>query len=141
MNIAELLRQPERDWQSKGPASESEVASLQSRARAQLPPEYLNLLRFSNGGEGPLALAPLWFQLYSVSDCLDLCHNDEVVSRFPTFMFFGSNGGLESIAFDLRAEPPWRIVAVDQIAGAESAKELAPDMATFIAAIGLELQQ
>ena len=56
------------------------------------------------------------------------------------FMFFGSNGGLESIAFDIRVGPPWRIVTVDQVAGAESATAIAPSMAAFIEAIGLEAE-
>jgi hypothetical protein len=55
-------------------------------------------------------------------------------------MFFGSNGGLESIAFDLRVGPPWPIVMIDQIAGPESAKEIAANMGAFIEAIGIEAE-
>jgi hypothetical protein len=141
MSVRHVLSQPKREWQAEAPASEVEIALLESRARANLPAEYLELLRFSNGGEGPLALPPLWFQLYAVKDCIDLCHaNQHVLENFPTFMFFGSNGGLESIAFDLRVGPPWPIVMIDQIAGPESAKKIAPNMATFIEAIGLEAE-
>jgi hypothetical protein len=137
MKVAEILSQPNRKWQPEPPASESDLAELLSRARAELPTEYLDLLRFGNGGEGPLALAPLWFQLYSAKDCLELCHNEDIIEQFPEFMFFGGNGGIESIAFDLRSGPPWPIVTVDQIAGADSAEELTPDITSFIAAIGL----
>jgi SMI1 / KNR4 family (SUKH-1) len=139
MNVRDILCQSRREWNAKPPASEIEIALLESRARAKLPPEYLDLLRFSNGGEGPLNLPPLWFQLYAVNDCIELCHGDGwVLKEFPNFIFFGSNGGLESIAFDLRIGPPWPIVMIDQIAGPESAKEVAPNMATFVEAIGLE---
>jgi hypothetical protein len=101
----------------------------------------LNSCGSATGGEGPLALLPLWFQLYAVKDCIDLCHaNQHVLENFPTFMFFGSNGGLESIAFDLRVGPPWPIVMIDQIAGPESAKEIAPNMGAFIEAIGIEAE-
>jgi hypothetical protein len=83
----------------------------------------------------------LWLQLYPVNDCIELCHaNQWVLDKFPTFMFFGSNGGLESIAFDLRSGPPWRIAEIDQIAGPESAMEIAPNMGEFVRAIGLEAQ-
>ncbi|MBI3478537.1 MAG: SMI1/KNR4 family protein [Acidobacteria bacterium] len=141
MSVWDVLSQPKRDWQANGPASQDEIALLESRARAVLPAEYLELLRFSNGGEGPVALPPLWFQLYAVKDCIELCHtNQQVLECFPTFMFFGSNGGLESIAFDLRIGPPWPIVTIDQVAGPESAKEIAPNMAAFIEAIGLEAE-
>jgi len=139
MNVRDILRQPQREWQANAPASEAEIKLLESRARAKLPAEYIELLRFSNGGEGPLALPPLWFQLYAVDDCIELCHtNRHALEQFPSFMFFGSNGGLESIAFDLRTGPPWPIVTIDQIAGQESAREIAPNMAAFIEAIGLE---
>ena len=139
MSVQHILSQPKRNWQAKGPASEAEIALLVSRARADLPQEYLELLRFSNGGEGPVALPPLWFQLYAAKDCIELAHaNQWVLEQFPTFMFFGSNGGLESIAFDLRVGPPWPIVMIDQIAGPESAEEIAPHMAAFIEAIGIE---
>jgi hypothetical protein len=140
MNVRATLSQPKRDWSAAAPASETEIAHLVSRARAELPAEYLSLLLLSNGGEGPLALPPLWFQFYAVKDCIELCHNSQVIECFPDFIFFGSNGGLESIAFDMRAGPPWPIVMIDQIAGPESAKEIAPDMAAFIEAIGLEIE-
>jgi hypothetical protein len=140
MNVRHILRQPEREWAAKAPASEAEIAFLELKARADLPAEYLELLRFSNGGEGPLALPPLFFQLYSTEDCIALCHDSESVEQFPAFMFFGSNGGMESIAFDLRVGPPSPIVMIDRIAGPASAEQIAADMDTFIEAIGLEME-
>ena len=58
--------------------------------------------------------------------------------EFPNFMFFDSNGGLELIAIDLRSGPPWPIVMIDPVAGPDSAEQIAPDVLTFIEAIGLE---
>ena len=37
--------------------------------------------------------------------------------------------------------PPWPIVMIDQIAGPESAKEIAPNMVAFIEAIGIEAER
>ena len=140
MNVRDILRQPEREWRAEAPATEADIALLESQTNTELPSEYLELLRFGNGGEGPLALPPLWFQLYTVKDCIALCLNQDILARFPAFIFFGSNGGLESIAFDLREGPPWRIVMVDQIAGTESAEEIAPNIGAFIEAIGMETE-
>jgi len=140
MKVRDILQQPGREWHAEAPAAEIDVAVLVSKAKVELPSEYLDLLRLSNGGEGPLALPPLCFQLYAVKECINLCLNQEILKRFPTLLFFGSNGGLESIAFDLREGPPWRIVMVDQIAGAESAEEIAPNMGAFIEAIGVEAE-
>lgn len=139
MKVAEMLRQPGRQWHGNTAASEEEIALLRSQARSELPAEYLDLLRFSNGGEGPLALSPLWFQLYPVSDCLDLCHRGSVLKDFRDFMFFGSNGGLESLAFDLRGNQPWPIVAIDKVAGPSSAEQIAANMAEFVQAVGAGL--
>ncbi|MGA3126835.1 MAG: SMI1/KNR4 family protein [Candidatus Korobacteraceae bacterium] len=141
MRIEEIFEQAGRQWNGSAPASASDLAFLESRAKAQLPPEYVDLLRFSNGGDGPLAFSPFWLQLYSVSDCVELCHTGWVMKEFPDFMFFGSNGAGESFAFDLRAGPPWSIVTIDQIAGESSAIQVAPDMKTFIQGIGRESEQ
>src|SRR5215470_16204689 len=129
-----------RDVSGMRKTQRTDIALLVFKAKIELPSEYLDLLRFSNGGEGPLTLPPLYFQLYGVQECIDLCLNQEIRDRFPTLVFFGSNGGLESIAFDLRTGPPWRIVMVDEIAGAESAEEIAPNMEVFIRAIGVEAE-
>jgi hypothetical protein len=96
-------------------------------------------LRHSIGGEAPLALPPLYLQLYSVKGCIEAFHNSQqLLEPLPSFRFFGRKGGLESIAFDLRSGPAWPIVMTDPIAGPESAKEIVPDIGTFIEAIGLE---
>lgn len=139
MDVRKVLSQAERQWTAKSPASEPEIALLKSSARTELPAEYLDLLRLGNGGEGTLKLPPLWFVLYSIEECIAWCHTDKfVLTQFPEFMFFGSNGGMESIAFDLRVEPPWPIVMIDQIAGRASAKVIASNIETFIEAIGLD---
>ena len=139
MNVQAILSQPQREWRAEAPASENEIRQLTSRAKAQLPQEYLALLRFGNGGAGPLALPPLYLLLCSVQDCLtDFYDSDFLVEYYPDFIFFGSNGGLESIAFDLRSGPPWPIVMIDLNAGPESAQEIAPHMAAFIESIGYE---
>jgi hypothetical protein len=142
MNIHEMLSQPDREWRTTTPCSETEIAQLASHSKAQLPTEYIELLRMSNGGEGPVALPPLYFQLYSVKDCIELFHtNQQLLEQFPSFLFFGGNGGLELLAFDLRSGPPWPIVMIDPIAGPESAKKIAPDVVTFVKAIGLESEE
>ena len=99
----------------------------------------LNIVSHAKGALHCCPAAP-WFQLYAVKDCIDLCHaNQHILENFPTFMFFGSNGGLETIAFDLRVGPPRPIIG--RIAGPESAKEIAPNMGAFIEAIGTEAER
>jgi hypothetical protein len=141
MNVSDVLCQIERRWIAEGPASEADIAELLKRAKVELPHEYIELLRLSNGGEGPLALPPLYFSLFPIRVCIALFHeNQRSLQQFPSFVFFGSNGGGEYLAFDQRVGPPWAIVTIDPIAGPESAKQIAPNMATFVQAIGLEAE-
>ncbi|HEU4391129.1 MAG TPA: SMI1/KNR4 family protein [Blastocatellia bacterium] len=133
-----LLSQPDRRWQGEPPATEEEIARLVQACDAELPQEYLSLLRYSNGGEGPLALAPLVFVLYRVNDTIGMMADQFYRGEFPAYRFFGGNGGLELLAFDLRNGSPYPIVMIDPIAGSESAVEIAPSFAKFCEAIGLE---
>ncbi|MBB5058826.1 hypothetical protein HDF16_003540 [Granulicella aggregans] len=139
MNIRQLFSEPERHWSAKPGATPEQLSLLIASSRVSLPTEYLDLLRYSNGGEGPLALEPLWFALNSTSECVELFHSDnEVSTSFPGFVFFGTNGGLETMGFDTRTETPWRIVMLDPIAGPSSCVEIAPDISAFILRIGIE---
>lgn len=65
--VAEMLKQPNRKWSGNTPASESEILRLVQSCKFKLPNEYLELFRFSNGGEGSLALPPLLFVLLRFS--------------------------------------------------------------------------
>ena len=134
LDIAGLLAEPRRSWAAGPPGDEAAIQSLRRSAPAGLPPEYLELLRHSDGGEGPLALPPLYFLLYDAGFAAEL--NAGIDPR-PGYFAFGSNGGLERIAFDVRADPPWPVVMYDPVAGIEGAVVIARDMARFVSAIGL----
>jgi len=136
--VAEILKQPDRNWSCNPPAREDDILRLIESCQVKLPDEYLALLRFSNGGEGDLALPPLLFVLFDVDEVLKTWSDSFYREEFPHFLFFGGNGGLEQIAFDLKRGEPYPIVMIDPIAGLESAMEIAPNMAHFIEAIGLE---
>lgn len=136
--VGEILRQANRNWSGNPPASEEHILRLVQACKIKPPGEYLDLLRCSNGGEGDLALPPLIFVLFNVDEVLEMLKDSFYREEFSDFLFFGGNGGLEQIAFDLSKGEPYPIVMIDPIAGAESAVEIAPNMAQFIEAIGLE---
>ena len=54
------------------------------------------------------------------------------------FLIFGGNGSGEYLAFDARSGAPWPIVAIDMVAGGDSAEVIATDFATFYDRIGME---
>ncbi|MDH4987931.1 hypothetical protein QEZ47_20895 [Aminobacter anthyllidis] len=49
-------------------ASSAAIAQLRSGAPVDLPESYFSLLSFSNGGEGPLPIQPLWLCLYPAEE-------------------------------------------------------------------------
>src|SRR5260221_4294030 len=99
--VSDLLSQPERKWAKASEASDAEIAELLGSIDFEWPDEYLDLLRFSNGGDGELALPPMWFLLFEIKLTINLRSDEFYRNEFPNFLFFGSNGGLEMIAFDL----------------------------------------
>lgn len=136
--IPQLLTQPGRRWIPKPPATEEETEHLRSMIRFELPAEYLELLRFCNGGEGDLDADPLLFWMDAISSSIEHNRFWEKEGTFRDFWFFGGNGGLEAIAFDLRSGPPYPVVMIDQGAGEESAVQIAESMADFVQRIGLD---
>jgi len=138
--VTRTLSQVERNWNGSLPATGLEIEQLSSSTGIDLPQEFLDLLKFSNGGEGDIALPPMIFQLDKIQDIINLAKDDFYKNEFPNFLFFGGNGGLEMIAFDLQTKPH-PIVMIDQIGGEESATEIAPTIVEFIKAIGLEYKE
>lgn len=135
--VSETLNQSNKNWNGLPSATEAEIEELKNEVEIELPPEFLDLLRFSNGGEGDVALPSLNFKLDDIQGIISLRNDEFYRKEFPNSFFFGGNGGLEMIAFDLRKNP-YSIVTIDPIGGEESAIEISPNITEFIKAIGLE---
>ena len=128
-----------RDWFAAEGATTEDLAHLRAVAPADLPQRYVDLLAFSDGGEGPLPTNP-----YNL--CLDPARavTEMIESRnygqagFDGFLIFGGNGGGEYLAFDLRRGSPWPVVTIDMVAGIGSAEVVAPDFDAFYDQIGIE---
>lgn len=141
MNVETLLTESHRQWCSRAPASADAIEQLRQAAPGPLPKEYIALLRYSNGGEGPIALPPHYLMLYDAEYTNEVNQIPNQRDLCPGHFVIGSNGGLETIAFDTRASEPWPIVMYDPVAGTESDVTIARNMKEFIGAIGLENQQ
>lgn len=137
-SIAEMLSGKGYDWFPAPPASEASIAELIRVAPVALPTEYIELLRFCNGGDGELNASPFQLQLDSIADAITLNQTPFYKKTFGDFWFIGGDGGGDLIGFDLRQGPPWAIVAIDPIAGEESIQRIAGNMAEFIPLIGIK---
>src|SRR5580765_7016307 len=96
-----------RIWSSTSGASVEALESLAASVDVELPSAYIELLAFSNGGEGPLQVSPYNFCLDSAETAVNLKIGKTYEKDFPGFFVFGGNGGGEYIALDLRGSKPW----------------------------------
>jgi hypothetical protein len=79
---------------------------------APLPAAYFAQLSVSNGGEGDLGVEPGWIALWRCEEVVPSNAGYSLPKFLPGFFGFGSNGGGELLAFDLRGEEPYPIVTV-----------------------------
>jgi len=129
----------DRDWFRVDGAKAEDLARLREVASGGLPSRYLDLLAYSNGGEGPLAVAPYNLCLdpaLTVSDAI--CSGNNGQPDLDGFLIFGSNGGGEYLAFDTRHGMRWPIVTIDMVSGGRSAEVIAPDFDAFYDQIGAQ---
>ena len=127
-----------RDWTGEAGATPEALAGLRVEAPTGLPEAYFELLALNDGGEGPLAIQPYYFVLWSAAEAAEAWRDHARAADFPGLFQFGSNGAGEAIAFDLAR--PGRVVMYDMANSNldESVVELAPDLARFLAHVGLE---
>ena len=126
----------DRDWHKQEGATSEQLSGLRSILTFQLPDPYWRLLSYSNGGEGPLAAQPCYFQLDSAEASIAFIKARPYGDELNGFHVFGSNGAGEFIAFDMNAPSPWPIVYIDMVTGRESARSIAPDFESFLQLVG-----
>lgn len=129
---------PDREWFKCAGASPESIEALRSSAGVELPKEYFDLLKFSNGGEGPLSASPFTLCLESAESAAANKNGGTYTEFFQNFFVFGSNGGGDLLAFDLRGTRPWPIVAIDatNIDLDESVDLVAEEFQSFVGFIG-----
>ena len=57
--VTELLSEPDREWRKVDGASQSQIAELIRALPFEPPAEYLEFLRYSNGGGFSCSMSPL----------------------------------------------------------------------------------
>jgi len=132
----------DRIWHKCPGASAEVLQTLQATVAIDLPDQYINLLNYSNGGEGPLPVQPYNFCLDSSEYVIERVLSGATEEFFPGFLMFGGNGGGEYIAFDIRGPQPWPVVAIDMtnIDLAESVLFIARDFEEFLSFVGIEAE-
>jgi len=124
------------NWTPNRPASDDDIAKLMHSIKVELPEVYLDLLRRYNGGEGEIALPPVWLQLWSIDEVIENNGLDLFMGEFQDYLFFASNGGMESIAMRKSPSGTMEIIMLDMIAGLSSVEVISDDFVMFEKAIG-----
>ena len=127
-----------REWFKKPGANEGAIERLKAVAPSPLPSSYLALLRYSNGGEGPLPVDPWNFCLDPAEVAIETEQAGTVREFFPDLFVIGTSGGGEAIALDMRGPESQEVVQFDMTNSelAESVRTLAPDFEAFLNIVG-----
>jgi SMI1/KNR4 family protein SUKH-1 len=83
------------------PASEQAISSFRSISKRELPDEYLRFIQKMNGGEGFVGRSG-YLILWPIEELLRMNEAYLVEEYAPGLFIFGSDGGGEAFAFDLR---------------------------------------
>ena len=99
-------------WRPAPHAEPKALAALRDGAGVPLPASYLDQLAASNGGEGELGVDPGWIRFWPAEEVIPSNAGYRVPEFLPGFIGFGSNGGGELLAHDVRGDEPFPIVMV-----------------------------
>ena len=115
------------------PATEGSIREFEDSVTYQMPSDYLQFLRTSNGGEG--VIGQQYIILWRVEDLLKWNADYEVDEYAPGLLLIGSNGGGEAYAYDTRSTPNC-IVQVPFIGmDLNASKYVASDFGTFLTSL------
>ncbi len=113
----------------RSPARTAAVTECERRLGAKLPPEYVQFLRTTNGGEGFIG-RHAYVIFWGAEELVSMNKAYEVAKYAPGLLVLGSDGGGEAYGFDTR-NPQWEILQVPFVGMAWDLAE--PVGATFIA--------
>jgi hypothetical protein len=91
------------EWLSlaaRGGASEQELAEAERELDVELPTDYRAVMLRCDGGEADFGST--WISLWQVRDLAERNEGLKVAEFAPGFIYFGSDGGGEGYAWDLR---------------------------------------
>ncbi|SRR5579885_960022 len=82
------------------PGTEAAILSSEQRLGVELPVDYVEFLKLTNGGEG--FVGEEYVIVWAVEELAEMQQSYQVVSFAPGLLIFGSNGGGEAFGFDTR---------------------------------------
>jgi hypothetical protein len=111
MKIRELVHDTAYDWQGNAPATKDAISDLKRWAPVDLPKDYLDFLRVTDGGEGEFSCYPGYVRVWPAATVIDFNEGYEIQKWLPEFIGIGDNGGCDFVAFDMRSGDPFPLKA------------------------------
>lgn len=137
--IRDILGDSTATWDRRPPATESAIQVLVANCDFELPEEYLTILRYSNGGEGPLCIEPWYFRICSAEEVVTFNRSYDVDKYLPGYFVIGSDGGDDLLAIRKRDRPPFPVYMVPSYMLSEGdVVQIAYDFEMFAMAFGHE---
>ena len=110
--------------------NDEDIANFESESGLELPKEYKDFMKLTNGGEGPIGDFS-YVQFWSLEELINLNEEYKVEELFPSNFIFGSDGGDTAYAFDTTSKP-MKIVQFPFISMPDEIEELAKTFNEFI---------
>jgi hypothetical protein len=112
VELRTLILGGSHQWHGNSPAAEADIAALVAASPAPLPPDYLALLRLSDGGDASLSGYPSYVRIWPARTAIEYNRDYQVQKWLPGFIGFGDNGGPDMVGFDTRRGEPYMVCAV-----------------------------
>jgi hypothetical protein len=137
MPILETLKDRSIRWRGNPQAQEEAIQTLLNESQVPLPEDYLNLLRFNNGGDGTFGTEPMDVEIWPAEEVLQ-ANRDLCVEEFlPGDLVFGGDGANERLAFNTKEATPWKVYMVPMmVMSKEAAIGHADEFDSFIGGFG-----
>ena len=112
------------------PATTEAIARFERTTGKQLPGDYAEFVKITDGGDGFIGRA--YVILWSIGELISMNEAYEVESYAPGLLIFGSDGGGEAYGFDTR-NPQWVTVEMPFVGmGWSLARPIATSFTEFL---------
>lgn len=105
----DILRDEHSDWTGNAPATEEAIRELLNWAVVDLPKDYIEFFRVTDGGDGEFACYPEYVRLWPAAKVIDFNEGYEIQKWLPGIIGIGDNGGCDFVAFDTTSGEPYPI--------------------------------
>ena len=112
MTIDDFINLHVGRWNPAPPASSIEIDGLKVCCGVSLPPDYLEFLRWSNGGDGFLDVQPNYLRIWPANLVGEYNRLYQMAEFVPGYLAFADAGGHEFFAFDTRESDSWSVYAI-----------------------------